>query len=44
MASSNVRAGYLFAQSAKLSEQIAAVEGVFANLVRDTARVSPEPY
>ncbi|BGP29883.1 hypothetical protein JCM10296v2_001632 [Rhodotorula toruloides] len=28
----NVRAGYLFAQSAKLSEQVAAVEGVFANL------------
>ncbi|BGP13711.1 hypothetical protein JCM10213v2_001646 [Rhodosporidiobolus nylandii] len=28
-----VRAGYLFAQSAKLSEQIAAVEGVFDNLV-----------
>ncbi|GAA5978270.1 hypothetical protein JCM10908_004293 [Rhodotorula pacifica] len=31
-ASGNVRAGYLFAQSAKLSEQIAAVEAVFANL------------
>lgn len=30
--SSNVRAGYLFAQSAKLSEQIAAVEAVFSNL------------
>ncbi|GAA5868894.1 hypothetical protein JCM3774_006784 [Rhodotorula dairenensis] len=30
--SSSVRAGYLFAQSAKLSEQIAAVEAVFSNL------------
>lgn len=33
-ASSAVRAGYLFAQSAKLSDQVAAVEAVFTSLVR----------
>lgn len=37
MASSAVRAGYLFAQSAKLSDQVAAVEAVFASLVRPSS-------
>ncbi|BGP45876.1 hypothetical protein JCM10450v2_001711 [Rhodotorula kratochvilovae] len=35
-APSAVRAGYLFAQSAKLSEQVSAVEGVFSSLTEVT--------
>ncbi|GAA6006334.1 hypothetical protein JCM10207_000608 [Rhodosporidiobolus poonsookiae] len=35
-----IRAGYLFAQSARLSEQVAAVEGVFANLQEIAAAFS----